>query len=354
MKIPVRRSGKKAGAPPGTLMHLGEHRTSRVKITRINYGEQDFKEQRDLDLDRLFDSEMEYPCEWVNFDGIHDVAMIERIGSHYSIDMLVLEDIVNSSQRPKIEDYDDFTYIVLRMLIYNERKKEVESEQVSIILNDSTILTFQEKETDDFEPIRERIRKKKGRIHKAGIDFLCYSIIDFIIDNYFIVLENIGERVDDLEDEVLTEPDDETIQKVHALKRDTLAIKKSLWPLRDILSVLLKSDSRMVLDETKLYLRDAYDHTVEAIETVEAYRDFISGLLDIYLSSISQRMNEVMKVLTLISTIFIPLTFIAGVYGMNFKYMPELEARFGYYVILAMMVVLAGCMLFYFKKKNWF
>lgn len=354
MKIPVRKSGKKAGAPPGTLMHLGEHRTYRVKITRINYGEKDFIEERDIDLDRLFSAEMEYPCEWINFDGIHDVGMVERIGAHYSIDMLALEDIVNSSQRPKIEDYDEFTYIVLRMLTYNEKRREVESEQVSMILNDRRLLTFQEKESDDFEPIRDRIRKKKGKLHKTGIDFLCYSIIDFVIDNYFIVLENIGERVDALEDEVLSEPTDTTVQKVHALKRDTLAIKKSLWPLRDILSILLKPGNTLVSDETKLFLRDAYDHTVEAIETVEAYRDFISGLLDIYLSSISHRMNQVMKVLTLISTIFIPLTFIAGVYGMNFKYMPELEFRSGYYIIISLMIIMAGCMLVYFKKKNWF
>ena len=354
MRIPVRRSGKKAGAPPGTLMHLGEHRTYRVKITQVNYDENNYSEKNDISLAELFKSFPEYNVEWVNFDGIHDVEMIERIGSHYSINMLVLEDIVNSSQRPKFEDYDDYVYIVLRMLTHNEKRNETESEQVSIILNHKKVLTFQEKESDDFESIRERIRKKKGRLHKTGPDFLCYSIIDYIIDNYFTVLEKIGDRIDLLEEEVLGDAEEDTIHKLHALKRDTLAIRKSLWPIRDILGYMLKPDTAIITDSTRLFLRDAYDHTVEAIETVEAYRDFISGLLDINLSRMSNRMNEVMKVLTLISTIFIPLTFIAGVYGMNFKMMPELEWRFGYYTIIAIMFSVAVVMLVYFKKKKWF
>lgn len=354
MRIPVRKTGKKAGAPPGTIMHLGEKRTYRVKITQVDYDENNYSEKKDISLAELFKSFPGYNVEWVNFDGIHDVEMIERIGAHYSINMLVLEDIVNSSQRPKFEDYDDYVYVVLRMLIHDEKRNETESEQVSIILNHERVLTFQEKESDDFESIRDRIRKKKGRLHKMGPDFLCYSIIDYIIDNYFTVLEKIGDRIDILEEEVLGQTEENTIQKLHALKRDTLAIKKSLWPLRDILSIMLKPGSTIVREETKLFLRDAYDHTVEAIETVEVYRDFISGLLDINLSRMSNRMNEIMKVLTLISTIFMPLTFIAGVYGMNFKNMPETEWRSGYFLILAIMLGLAGMMLVFFKRKKWF
>lgn len=355
MRIPVRKTGKKAGAPPGTIMHLGEHKTYRIKITRINYCEENFNVSYDISLDTLFETEKEHAVEWINFDGIHDVEMIERIGRHYAINMLVLEDIVNSSQRPKIEEYDDYAYIVLRMLTYNEKYKEIESEQVSIILKheQNTLLTFQEKESDDFEPIRERIMKKKGKVHRMSADFLCYSIMDFIIDNYFTVLEKIGERVDSIEEEVLGNPSEMTIHKLHSLKRDTLAIKKSLWPMRDILGVMLKPDNSIVEEPTRLFLRDAYDHTVEAIETVEAYRDFISGLVDVYHSRISNRMNEIMKVLTLISTIFIPLTFIAGVYGMNFKYMPELEWRLGYYLIIIIMFGMAVGMLIFFKRKRW-
>lgn len=354
MRIPVRKTGKKAGAPPGTIMHLGEHRTYRVKITQVNYDENNYYEKNDISLGELFKSYPEYNVEWVNFDGIHDVDMIERIGAHYSINMLVLEDIVNSSQRPKYEDYDDYVYIVLRMLTHDEKRNEAESEQVSIILSHDMVLTFQEKESDDFESIRNRIRKKKGKLYRMGSDFLCYSIIDYIIDNYFIVLEKIGDRIDTLEEEVLGHIEEDTIQKLHALKRDTLAIKKSLWPLRDILSIMLKPGSPIVKDETKLFLRDAYDHTVEAIETVEVYRDFISGLLDINLSRMSNRMNEIMKVLTLISTIFMPLTFIAGVYGMNFKNMPETEWKSGYFLILSIMFSMAALMLVFFKKKKWF
>ncbi|NLV67695.1 MAG: magnesium/cobalt transporter CorA [Spirochaetes bacterium] len=354
MKIPVRKTGKKAGAPPGTIMHLGEHKTYRVKITRVNYDENNYSEKEDISVDELFTPHPGFNVEWVNFDGIHDVEMVERIGSHYGINMLVLEDIVNSSQRPKFEDYDDYVYIVLRMLKYDEAKNETESEQVSIILNHDKVLTFQEKESDDFESIRERIRKKKGKLHRSGPDFLCYSIIDFIIDNYFIVLEKIGDRIDILEEEVLGDTEEQTIQKLHSLKRDTLAIRKSLWPIRDILGFMLKPDNTIITDSTRLFLRDAYDHTVEAIETVEVYRDFISGLLDINLSRMSNRMNEIVKVLTLISTIFIPLTFIAGVYGMNFRVMPELEWRFGYYSIMVLMLLIAVMMLFYFRKKRWF
>lgn len=354
MRIPVRKSAKKAGAPPGTIMHLGEHRTYRVKITQANYDENNYFEKQDISLAELFKPTPRYNVEWVNFDGIHDVDMIERIGTHYSINMLVLEDIVNSSQRPKFEDYDDYVYIVLRLLTHDETKNETESEQVSIILNHERILTFQEKESDDFESIRDRIKRKKGKLHKMGPDFLCYSIIDYIIDNYFIVLEKIGERIDLLEEEVLGDTEENTIQKLHSLKRDTLAIRKSLWPIRDILGFMLKPDNTIISDSTRLFLRDAYDHTVEAIETVEVYRDFISGLLDINLSRMSNRMNEVMKVLTLISTIFIPLTFIAGVYGMNFRVMPELEWRFGYYGVIMIMLCVAVIMLIYFKKKKWF
>lgn len=354
MKIPVRKIGKKAGTPPGTILHLGEHKTGRVKITRVSYDEQNYSEEEDISIDELFTPRPGFDVEWVNFDGIHDVEMVERIGSHYGINMLVLEDIVNSSQRPKFEDYDDYVYIVLRMLKHDEAKNETGSEQVSIILNHDKVLTFQEKESDDFESIRDRIRKKKGKIHRSGPDFLCYSIIDFIIDNYFIVLEKIGERIDILEEDVLGDTGEQTIQKLHSLKRDTLAIRKSLWPIRDILGFMLKPDNAMITDSTRLFLRDAYDHTVEAIETLEVYRDFISGLLDINLSRMSNRMNEIVKVLTLISTIFIPLTFIAGVYGMNFRVIPGLEWRFGYYSIMLLMLVIAGMMLFYFRKKKWF
>lgn len=353
MKIQVSRRGIKTGAPPGTLMHIGRDRTNGIIITRCIYDEDVFSEEKNITPDKLFTSKDEGNIEWVNFDGIHDVKLIEDIGRHYSIDMLVLEDIVNATQRPKIEDYNDYIHIVLKMLTYNNLTSEIESEQVSFVFNSRRVLTFQEKNTDDFDTIRDRIRKK-GKIRRMGADYLVYSLLDYIIDNYFLVLEKTGEKIELLEDEVFTSSSRETIKKIHELKREIIAIKKMIWPIRDILGIMIKPENEFINESLIMYLRDAYDHIIEIVETIEAYRDFLAGLHDIYLSSISQRMNEVMKVLTLISTIFIPLTFIVGVYGMNFRNMPELEMKNGYFFVLFIMLILALAMVKYFKKKKWF
>jgi len=353
MKIQVSRRGIKTGAPPGTLMHIGRDRANGIIITRCMYDENNFFEEKNITPDILFTSKDEGNIEWVNFDGIHDVKLIEEIGRHYSIDMLVLEDIVNATQRPKIEDYNDYIHIVLKMLTYNNLTSEIESEQVSFVFNSRIVLTFQEKNTDDFDTIRDRIRKK-GKIRRMGTDYLVYSLLDYIIDNYFLVLEKTGEKIELLEDEVFTSSSRETIKKIHELKREIIAIKKMIWPIRDILGIMIKPENEFINESLIMYIRDAYDHIIEIIETIEAYRDFLAGLHDIYLSSISQRMNEVMKVLTLISTIFIPLTFIVGIYGMNFRNMPELDMKNGYYSVLFIMLFLALAMIKYYKKKKWF
>ncbi len=352
MKIHVSRRSKKSGVPPGTLIHIGRDITSDVVITRCCYDEASYVEDKGITLEELFTSTNDLAVEWINFDGIHDVKMIEQIGTHYGIDTLILEDIVNSNQRPKIEDYGDYIYIVLKMLTINSKTGEIETEQVSIVFNSRILFSFQEKQGDDFEPLRDRIRKK-NKIRKMGTDYLTYSLIDYIADNYFIVLEKIGDRIEKIEEEVLTSPDDHTLRRIHDLKRDTLMIKKSIWPLRDVLGLMIRPENDFIQDSIVFNLRDAYDHAIEVIDTVEAYRDFMSGLLDIYLSGISNRMNEVMKVLTLISTIFIPLTFIAGVYGMNFKRMPETEWYNGYFFVLGMMAVIGITMFIIFKKKKW-
>lgn len=352
MKIQVSRRSKKSGAPPGTLIHIGRELTSDVVITRCCYNEDSYVEEKGITLDKLFSSENNLSVEWINFDGIHDVKMIEKIGTHYGIDPLILEDIVNSNQRAKIEDYGDYIYIVLKMLTFNNSTDEIEVEQVSIVFNSRIIFSFQEKQGDDFEPLRDRIRKK-GKIRRMGTDYLTYSIIDCVADNYFIVLEKIGDKIEKIEKEVLSSPDNSTLRKIHELKRDTLMIKKSVWPLRDVLGLMIRPENDFIQDSIVFNLRDAYDHTIEVIDTVEAYRDFMSGLLDIYLSGTSNRMNEIMKVLTLISTVFIPLTFIAGVYGMNFKYMPGIEAENGYYLILGLMILIILIMFVFFKKKKW-
>ena len=352
MKIHVSRRSKKTGVPPGTLIHIGREVTSDVVITRCCYDENSFVEDKAITLVELFTSKNDLTVEWVNFDGIHDVKMIEQIGTHYEIDTLILEDIVNSNQRPKIEDYGNYVYIVLKMLTYNSKTGEIDTEQVSIVFNSRIVFSFQEKMGDDFEPLRDRIRKK-NKIRKMGTDYLTYSIIDYVADNYFIVLEGIGERIEKIEEEVLSSPDNITLKRIHELKRDTLMIKKSIWPLRDVLGLMIRPENDFIQDSIVFDLRDAYDHTIEVIDTVEAYRDFLTGLLDIYLSGTSNKMNEVMKVLTLISTIFMPLTFIAGVYGMNFKRIPETEWYNGYFYILGFMIFVVLMMFIIFKKKKW-
>jgi magnesium transporter len=353
MKIHVSRRSKKAGAPPGTLIHIGRERKSGVVITSCCYDENSYNEDRNLTLEKLFSAQNTLKVRWVNFDGIHDVKMIEQIGLHYGIDTLVLEDIVNSNQRAKIEDYGDYIYLVLKMLTASNSTGEVETEQVSIVFNSEIVFSFQEKQGDDFEPLRDRIRKK-GKIRKMGTDYLVYSILDYIADNYFVVLEKTGDRIEKIEEEVLTSPDRNTVRKIHELKRDTLMIKKTVWPLRDVLALMIRPENEFIHESIAFYLRDAYDHIIEIIDTVEAYRDFLSGLLDVYLSGLSMKTNEKMKVLALISTIFMPLTFIAGVYGMNFRYMPGLERNTGFFIIIGLMLSIVLFMFIFFKKRKWF
>jgi magnesium transporter len=252
-----------------------------------------------------------------------------------------------------MEDFEDYLFIVFKMLSYYEKESEIRSEHVSLFLGSNFVLTFQEKEGDVFASIRERIRDGRGRIRKMGSDYLAYALIDTVVDNYFSILEKIGEKVEDVEGELVTNPTTETIQSIHNLKREMIYLRKSVWPLREVVSRLERGDSELINETTVIYLRDVYDHTIQVIDAVETLRDILSGMLDLYLSSISNRMNEVMKVLTIIATIFIPLTLIAGVYGMNFRYMPELDWRWGYPTILLTMTVIGIIMLIYFKRKKW-
>jgi len=280
--------------------------------------------------------------------------MMEKIANHFGIHSLVMEDILNTGQRPKMDDMDDYVYVVLKMLNYNEEDDEIDAEQISIILGQNFVISFQEKERDVFEPIRERIRKNKGRIRKKGADYLAYTLLDSVVDIYFTILEKIGERIEFLEEELVENPSTQTLQEIHGLKREMIFLRKSIWPLREVISGLERGESSLIKETTVIYLRDVYDHTIQVIDTVETFRDMLSGILDVYLSSISNKMNEVMKVLTIIATIFIPLTFLAGVYGMNFRYMPELEWRWGYFTALFLMAVIGIGMVIYVRKKKWF
>lgn len=350
----VKERSKKAGLPPGTLVHIGEKMREGTKITILDYDEQHFQEQESKAVDECLLFKDKPTVTWVNVDGIHEVEVLERLGDCFGLHPLVLEDILNTDQRPKMEDYGDYIYTVLKMLYHNDESDGVVTEQISLVLGPNFVISFQEgKKGDVFDPVRERIRNGKGRIRSMGADYLAYSLIDSIVDNYFIILETLGEKIEFLEEELVTNPRPETVQTIHDLKRAMIFLRKSVWPLREVVSGLERGESPLIQESTGIYLRDVYDHTIQVIDAVETFRDMLSGMLDIYLSSISNRMNEVMKVLTIIATIFIPLTFIAGVYGMNFRYMPELERPWAYPMVWLIMLAIGVLMLIYFRRKRW-
>ena len=344
---------KKPGLVPGTLVHAGPQKAERVRITVIDYDEAHFEEKEVQSVEECFAFRAKPTITWINVDGLHDVSVIEKLGLHYGIHPLLLEDILHPAQRPKAEDFQNYVYIVLRMLTADGEDGAIVSEQVSIVVGDNFVITFQETPGDVFDPIRDRIRTDKGRIRKMGADYLAYSLLDIIVDHYFVVLERVGERIAAVEDEVVTRPTTETIRQMHGLKNEMIFLRRSVWPLREVVSSLERGESVLFSKNTLVYLRDVYDHTIQVIDTVEGFRDTLSSMLDIYLSSINNRLSEVMKVLTIISTIFIPLTFIAGVYGMNFDNMPELRTRYGYFVVLGFMFTVALGMLALFRKRKW-
>jgi magnesium transporter len=348
-----RIESRKIGLPPGTLIHIGQRKVDKTRIRVLDYDEKSLDEREPASIEACFDLIGSPTVTWINIDGLHEVDVIEKIGGCFNLHPLVLEDIVHTEQRPKLEDYEDYLFIICKMLFYDHNEEQVMVEQFSMILGPHYLITFQEGLGDVFDPIRERLRKGKGRIRKMGADYLAYALLDAIVDSYFIVLEKMGESLEVLEDEVVAGPTPETLQSIHYLKRELIFLRKALWPLREVVGVLERRDSHLVDEKTTVYLRDVYDHTIQVIETVETYRDMVTGMLDVYLSGLSNRMNEVMKVLTIMATLFIPLTFIAGVYGMNFKHMPELQWAWGYPLIWGVMALVAGAMLLYFRSKRW-
>jgi magnesium transporter len=348
-----RKMARKAGLPPGSLIYTGEKGHLPAQITVTCYNENKFIED---ELDAFVESlPVGDPGEvtWINFNGVSQVRNLEKVGECFNIHPLVLEDILEVGQRPKIEDYDDYLYIVLDSIRPAAEGEELVSEEISLILGPHYVLSFREGGGDLFAPIRERLLKAQGRIRKMGADYLAYTIIDLIVDNYFVELEKFGDQVEFLEDEVVSRPTPQTLSAVHRFKNDMIMLRKSLWPLREVIARLERRESPLISENLGNYFRDVYDHTIIAIDTVETYRDILSGMLDIYLSSISNRLNAIMKVLTIIATIFMPLTFITSLYGMNFKNMPELEWRYGYYGVLGVIVVIAAFMLLYFRRKRW-
>jgi len=351
-KLTKKRS-KKAGLPPGTLVHIGEKLTEKTRIAVVEYDGKDFLEKDLGTLETSYLFPKEPAVTWVNVVGIHQVEVLEKLGNRFGVHPLALEDILNTEQRPKIEDYGDDLFIVVKLLSSNEERDEIEAEQISLILRPNAILSFQEREGDDFSSVKERLRAGKGRLRKMGADYLAYTLLDIVVDQYFVVLEKLGERIEVLEGRLLADPGTATLQKIQNLKKEMLLLRKWIWPLREVISSLERGEFPGIQESTRIYLRDVYDHTIQVMDTIEIYRDMLSGMLDIYLSSLNNRMNAVMKVLTIIATIFMPLTFLAGVYGMNFKHMPELDWPWGYPIILIFMAVVAILMLTLFRLKKW-
>jgi len=349
----IKKRGAKIGLPPGSLVYSGELKPDKATITVTQYSESQFQQKVTANVEDALALCCEQAVTWINVDGIQDIDVLEKIGNHFGLHPLVLEDILNTDHRPKIDDYGDYLYIVLKMLDYNSSSEEVVTDQVSLILGSNFLLSFHEKRSDFFNPLIERINNGKTKIRKMGADYLAYSLIDLIVDNYFVVLEKFSERIEDKEEELISNPSNKTLQYIHSLKREILILRKSIWPLREVISGLERIESALITDSTAIYFRDVYDHIIQIVDTTETLRDVISEMLDIYLSSVSNRMNAVMKVLTIIATIFIPLTFIVGIYGMNFRYMPELEWHWGYFTVWGVIVVIVIVMIILFKKKRW-
>ena len=350
----MKKRQKTLGQPPGTLVHIGEKKIEKAKITIIDYNEKGYSEKKDVSVEECKSYVRTQTVTWINMDGIHEADIIEIIGEQFEIHPLFLEDIMNTEQRPKMEDLEGQIFAVLKMLTYNEKAEQIESEQVSIVIGSNFVISFQEREGDVFNAVRERIKNNKGRIRKMGADYLAYSLIDAIVDHYFTILENFGEKIEALEEELIEHPTHQTSAKIHNLKRELTFLRRSVWPIRELINSLERGESKLIKKATLPFLRDVYDHTINIIDTIEAFRDTISGMLDTYLTQMSNRMNETMKVLTVIATIFIPLTFIAGIYGMNFQFMPELGWKWAYPTVWGVIIAVGIAMIFFFKKKRWF
>ncbi len=343
----------KKGLAPGTLIFTGQKKMAEVDLTLILYNEQTYEEKsikssaEFIELATNFDGVV-----WLNVDGLHDEKTIEDVCSFADIHRLTIEDLISVDQRPKIDEHTEYLHMVLRMLTMDP-DETIDYEQLSFILKGNLLITFQEKTGDVFHSVRERIKSESGLIRKKGSDYLLYALIDTVIDHYFVILESLGEKIDDLEVTLLEHPDKTTLNKLHIFRREMLTLRRSVYPLREVISRFEKLENPIIHEDTKIFIRDLYDHTIRVIETIEVLRDMASGLLDLYMNSVSNKMNEVMKVLTIMASIFIPLTFIAGIYGMNFEHMPELHYKYGYFAVWVIMVVLVIGMLIYFKRKKW-
>ncbi|MHB8110320.1 MAG: magnesium/cobalt transporter CorA [Syntrophorhabdaceae bacterium] len=348
------RRSSKAGLPPGTLLHLGRHFFEKATLTVVNYNDEIFRMDKTSNVEECFaliDTSMK---TWINVDAISDAKTMEAIGEHFGLHPLMLEDIMNTDQRPKMDDYEDYLFVVLKGLLINVESQSLDADQISFVLGRNYIISFLERPSEVFRPVIERLQIDRSRIRKNGPDYLLYSLMDIIVDNYFAIIEKGSDLLEDLEVKLLAGTRTETLNMILKMKKDMIVARKTIWPVREVLSSLDRNESELISPSLLIYFRDIYDHSVHAIDNIENLREMLSGMLDIYLSSISNRLNEVMKVLTIISTIFMPLTFIAGVYGMNFKNMPEIQSQYGYAASLVLMGFVVITLLIFFKRKKWF
>lgn len=352
-------NSKKPGSAPGTLQHIGERRVENIRITIHDYDEEGIREIPITDIKDCKPYLEKKSKTWIEICGLHDIEALKSIWSYFDLHPLVQEDIINTSQRPKAEQYENNIFFVLRMLHYSEEDQQLDAEQISIVLGENYVLSFQEGDNAYFAPVLERLKVENSRIRKMGPDYLTYALIDTVVDYYFKVLETLGDRIELIEDELMEDADTGTFHSIHMIRREVIFFRKSVWPLRDTINTTIRDESRFINEDVKVYLRDVYDHMVQIIDNVENYRDMVIGMHDMYMSHVSNKMNEVMKVLTIIATIFIPLTFIAGIYGMNFDpsaspyNMPELDWYWGYPIAMGSMIVIAIAMVIYFRRKGW-
>jgi magnesium transporter len=358
LKLPTNRTifqidAKEIGLPPGTLVHVGERKELKPVISLIDYGQELFETRTDITVEDAAALKETPTVSWINLSGIHDINIIEQFGSNFGINPLALEDILNTQHRPKLEEFANYTLIILKMLLFNDKTQTIEAAQISMVLGSHYLLSFQEYEGDVFKGVHRRLEQSSGCIRQRGPDYLAYALIDTIVDSYFHILEEIGDKLVLIEERLLSDPDRKTLAQIHHYKKELLSLRKAVWPLREVVNNLLKNESSLISEDTQVFLRDLYDHTIQVLDTVEIFRDTVSGLQDLYMSSVSNRMNEIMKVLTIIASIFIPLTFIAGIYGMNFEYMPELKWHGGYFAVWMVMIGCVAGMLIYFKNKRW-
>lgn len=350
-----KKRSTKAGLPPGTLVHIGKKKTVTPRIILLDYDDNGVRESEVTAADLASKIRLTRGIKWVNVHGLGDTRMMEQVGACFDLHPLVLEDIFNTEQRSKLEDYGDYLYVVLKTFgyEYNGTEEKMDSDQISLVLGKNFVLSFLEADGTQFGAVRERLHAGKGQIRKSGADFLMYSLIDSIVDSYFVILEQLDEKTEALETELIAHPQPSTLHSIYRLKREGVFLRKSLWPLREVISSLQRGDSPLFTRNTLLYLRDVYDHIIHIIESVESLRDLTAGMLDIYVSSVSYRISIVMKVLTVITTIFMPLTLIAGIYGMNFRHLPGLEWKWGFFVVLGIMVTISAGMLALFRWKKW-